>query len=408
MKFLWYTQYYWPEIGAPPVRLEAVVHELTAAGHAVEVVTALPNYPAGKIFPAYRRTCFMRERHQGVDIYRAWLWPAQSSGMVRLLAYLSFQAASFVLVLWRCIWFRPQYLVVESPPLFLGLTALFLRLIFRVRYIFNVADKWPACAAQLGFIHEMGIAFKLASWLERLIYRFADFVSLVQPGHTAAVRQDGVPAEKIVYLPNGAYLPEEINEISDSEIPVELHRLCEKKNVILYAGNHGKAHGLQVILQAAKYLEYNQDILFILIGNGSEKANLQAMAESMKLENVVFHDSVSSTVINRLYQCASMTLAVMNHADLAVRSAKIFPMMASGTPLLYVGGDDAARILEQYRAGLVVREHDGRQVAAAIERLLDDPDMAPSLIQASRACIAADFNWKAIVTQWGDSIHKDN
>ena len=405
MKFLLYTQYYWPEIGAPPVRLEAVVHELTAAGHIVEVVTGLPNYPAGKIFADYPKTLFMRERHHGVDIYRAWLLPVQSSGMIRMMSYLSFQVTSFILVLWRSICLRPQYLIVESPPLFLGLTALFLRFVFRVRYIFNVADKWPSCASQLGFVDEAGLAFKLASRLERLIYRFADFVSLVQPGHADAVRQDGVPSEKIVYLPNGAYAPEEIAKMPDSELPSELHRLCEKKQLILYAGNHGKAHGLEVILQTAKYLECNKEILFVLIGDGSEKAKLQAMAKSMQLKNVVFHDPVSVPVMNRLYQLASVTLATMNHSDLAVRSAKIFPMMASGTPLLYVGADDAARILEQYRAGFVIREHDGHQVSAAIEKLLADPELADNLVKAARACIATDFNWKTIVIQWLNSLH---
>ena len=406
MKFLLYTQYYWPEIGAPPVRLEAVVDELTAAGHTVEVVAGLPNYPAGKIFSAYQHTCFMRERHHGVAIYRAWLWPTQSRNMTRLMSYLSFQVSSFVLVLWRSVCLRPHYLIVESPPLFLGATALFLRCVFRVRYIFNVADKWPACAAQLGLIHEAGLVFELTSRLERLIYRFADFVSLVQPGHADAVRQDGVPPEKIVYLPNGAYLPEETNEAAGSALPPELYRLCKKKKVVLYAGNHGKAHGLEVVLQAAKYLACNQEIVFLLIGDGSEKARLQAMAASMKLDNIVFHDPVSSTIVNRLYQHASVTVAVMNHADLAVRSAKIFPMMASGTPLLYVGEDDAACLLEQYRAGLVVREHDGHRVAVSIKKLLDDSKLAESLVKAARGCIATDFNWKSIVARWIDTLHR--
>ena len=120
MRFLFLTQYFPPEVGAPQVRLAAVIRVLVRLGHQVEVVTAMPNYPQGAIFPGYQRALRLKEEWEGVTVHRVWLYAAVGAGLRRMLNYGSFTAAA-LFGLMRCK--RPDYLFVESPPLFLSVPA---------------------------------------------------------------------------------------------------------------------------------------------------------------------------------------------------------------------------------------------------------------------------------------------
>jgi hypothetical protein len=141
------TQYYPPEIGAPQNRLSDLAGHLVMAGHEVEVLTAMPSYPRGKIYAGYGGL-FSREQKDGVQILRAFVYPTRSAALLpRLLNYFSFVFSSvlFGSFLLR----RADYLLVESPPLFLGLAAIWLSRLKGAKMIFNVSDLWPASAVHL-------------------------------------------------------------------------------------------------------------------------------------------------------------------------------------------------------------------------------------------------------------------
>src|SRR5207253_5916784 len=128
-RFLIVTRYCPPEVGAAQIRLAALARELQRSGHLVEVVAAMPSYPFARVFPAYRGRLFIREKIDGVSVIRTWIFAAGKSGnLFRLLGYWSFCLSS----LFGC-WAagRPDFLVVESPPLFLSLTAYFVSRIRR-------------------------------------------------------------------------------------------------------------------------------------------------------------------------------------------------------------------------------------------------------------------------------------
>src|SRR5262249_44582872 len=145
------TQYFPPEIGGAQTRLKSFATELARAGHHVEIVTALPNYPRGRFFPGYEKTLYKKESLDGITIHRVWLFPAVGSGVKRLLNYLSFTLTSFYGLLRST---RPDYIFVESPPLFLSFTAWVAGLFWRVPFIFNVADLWPDVILDGGFMKD--------------------------------------------------------------------------------------------------------------------------------------------------------------------------------------------------------------------------------------------------------------
>jgi len=164
------TQYYLPEIGAPQRRLSHLAEGLAKQGHRVTVLTAMPNYPTGKIYPGYGGlTCV--EEINGVRVVRTCIYPTQDAGFVRRLSsYFSFVFSSLLLGGWKL---EPcDYLLTESPPLFLGITGFWLSRWKRARWIFNVSDLWPESAVRLGMLNNK-IALRMSEWLEAFCYNNA-------------------------------------------------------------------------------------------------------------------------------------------------------------------------------------------------------------------------------------------
>ncbi|MFZ0283228.1 MAG: glycosyltransferase, partial [Bacteroidales bacterium] len=188
------TQYFAPEIGATQIRLGAISKALLHLGHSVEVVTALPNYPAGKIFPEYRGRFSCQEEIGGVKVHRVWAYPASGAGANRMLNYFSFLFTS-LFALWRVP--RPDILLVDSPPLFLSLPGFIASRWWKTGMIFNVADLWPDEVREMGVLRE-GLVLRLAEYWEAWTYRHAKKVNAVTEGIRSRLIQKGVPEPKIL------------------------------------------------------------------------------------------------------------------------------------------------------------------------------------------------------------------
>src|SRR5262249_17247965 len=118
MRILFLTPYYPPEVGAPQTRILERATRLVRRGHGVMVLTALPNYPSGRVAPEYQDKVGSWEERDGVRIYRTWIYATPNRGFVRrILSHLSFMVAAS--------WASRDVggfdaVVVESPPLFDG------------------------------------------------------------------------------------------------------------------------------------------------------------------------------------------------------------------------------------------------------------------------------------------------
>jgi colanic acid biosynthesis glycosyl transferase WcaI len=162
MNLLILSQYFPPEMGAPQARLSELGERLIDLGWQVECLTALPNYPTGRVFPWYQSSKPVVEMVGHIRTVRVPLTPAQSGFVRRLRCYFSFA--------WSAVRFgpklcqKPDLLFVESPPLFIGFAARRLARTWRCPYVFNVSDLWPDSAVRMGVV-KPGLAVTLAKSL---------------------------------------------------------------------------------------------------------------------------------------------------------------------------------------------------------------------------------------------------
>ena len=398
MRFLFLTQYFPPEIGAPQVRLASMARELVRLGHEVEVVTGLPNHPTGRIFREYRGKFAVTEEWEGIRVHRTWLYAATGAGWRRMLNYGSFAATS----LWGLLKSkRPDYVFVESPPLFLSVPAWLMCVAWRRPFIFNVADLWPDSVRELGLMDE-GVTLRVAEWLEGWSYGRAAFVNAVTEGIRDDLhRKKNVPGRKLLFLPNG--VDTELFQPREPELELARSLGLEGKLVVLYAGTLGFAQGLDVALHAMRELATTHaDARLVFIGDGSDRARLEGVASQLKLENVMFLPPNTPEYVARLYSFAVAGFASLKDLPLfeGARPSKIFPIMGSGRPVLYSGSGEGARLVQAADAGLVTPPEDSHALTAALRTLLDDGTRAREMGANGRAYVERELSWGALVADW--------
>ncbi len=388
MRLLILTQYYPPEVGAAQLRLSAFARQLQRRGHHVEVVTALPNYPTGVLAKGDRHVIARREMRDGIRVTRMWLYPAAGTGAGRLVGYLTFAATALT---GGFAARRADVIFVESPPLFLGLTGWLLARRFDARVVLNVSDLWPDSVRELGLMSR-GPWLWMAERLEAWLYDRADAVTAVTSGiHECLVVTKQVHPSKVLFLPNGVD--------TDTFRPIGTPSTTGGRPTFVFAGNHGIAQGLDVIVQAARLAP---DIDFKLIGGGSDKARIQGEAQRLDTTNVQFVPTMPAAAVARAYASAAGGLVTLRRSHLmaGARPAKLLAVMACGRPVIYSGEGEGANIVLEAKAGLVVPPEDPGALAEAARKLAGDPLRAQECGENGRKYVERHHAWPALVDSW--------
>ncbi len=396
-RWLILSQYYAPEIGAPQIRLRCLARELREHGINVEVLTAMPNYPKGEIFPGYPTAQFsMQEEIDGVSVKRVWIYPGSGkSPLIRLLNYLSFTLTALVAALFGT---RPDVMFVESQPLSLGIVGLCMKWMRRVPYIYHVPDLQVDVARQMGFIKSEAF-LRLALRLEDFFMKKSWKVSTVTHRFIDHIEERGLPRAQITFLPNGADTRFLCPRPPCPEL-LDRWKLREK-TVFVYVGTHAYYHGLDTLIQTAKLLQDKKDLVFLMIGNGPERSRIIQLAKDLHLSNVVFGQSPYEEM-DRLYSISYASIATLKDLEVAnqMRLSKVFPSLSCGVPVIYAGKGEAADVLQDNQCGMLVTPENPEELAAAIEQLVADRAAHDSMGKNGRKLIESDYSWNVIVKRW--------
>ncbi|HCS28277.1 MAG TPA: glycosyltransferase WbuB [Spongiibacteraceae bacterium] len=398
------TQYYPPETGAPQNRLHGLAKALVAQGVEVKIVTAMPNYPVGKVHEAYRRRAFCRELFEGVPIWRSWIYASNSRRILpRLINYFSFVFTGFFSGLrsGKC-----DVLICESPPLFLGLSAVLLSWLKGARLVFNVSDLWPESAEKLGIVGN-GFFLRLAYRLEAWLYRRSWLVS----GQTQGIVDDIVarfPDVRTHWLPNG--VDADFYKAIEPSIDFCREKGLVGKKLFVYAGVLGHAQGLEVMINAADRLKDDNRLAFVVIGDGPKKEELETLNRRLG-GNVHFLPHMSRYdvmgVVAASYACV-VPLRKLPLFEGAIPS-KIFDPLALGVPvLLGVRGEAEELFVTRGQAGLAFEPEDDADLARQVTTLLNDETLRSELADSGKQFVYQYFDRRAISADFLAAISSDD
>lgn len=390
IRILLHTQYYPPEIGAPQSRLSDLAFELNRLGFQVTVLTAMPNYPTGKVFAGYGG-CYRKEIVDGIPIIRTGIYPTQSAGFFkRLLNYFSFVFSSFLVGVFLP---RLDYIITESPPLFLGMSGYLLSRIKRAKWIFNVADLWPASVVELGLIKMESLSYKVSARLESFFYHRASLVT----GQSKTILEDiqqRFPEVPTYILSNGVR--------TDLYHPANNHSNGKVK--VMYAGLHGLAQGLDLIIEAAEQLSDQPSIEFVFIGDGPERQNLIAITKEKKLKNIQFRDPLPKSEIPETLEQADILLVPLKMQLTGAVPSKLYEAMAAGKPVILVAESEAAEIVRDSKCGLVVPPGNIAALTEAIRLLAKSPDDRVRMGTNGRKTVIEKYDRKRIIEQFANFL----
>lgn len=365
------TQFYDPE----PEPLPGIfARRMAERGHRVSVITAFPNYPAGKTFPGYQQRLWSRECLDGVEVLRLPIFPDRSASVIRRAAcHVSFAAsvAGLGAVLAR----QADVVWVYHPPLTLGPAAAWIGLWKRMPFVLEIQDLYPESLEACDMIRDRGV-LRILDRLLGAVYRRAAAVTVISPGFRRVLIDKGVPPEKIHVFPNWAdervYYPRPPDPARAAALG-----LTGRFNVV-YAGNFGPAQDLRNVLRAASRLRDLPHVQFVLVGSGTDHEAIRREAATKRLDNVRVLDRQPETAMPGLYSLADVLLVHLKaHPlfDLTIPS-KTQCYLASGRPILMACGGDAADIVRDASAGLVVPPGDPAALASAVRDFYAMPEEA--------------------------------
>ncbi|HKV50181.1 MAG TPA: glycosyltransferase family 4 protein [Gemmatimonadaceae bacterium] len=404
MRFAILTQYYPPEIGAPQRRLSSLARHFVAAGHDVSVLTAMPNYPMGRVHDGYGGVA-RREEMDGVHVLRAFIYPTQKTDYAHRLAnYFSF-AASSVAVGWPGL-ARLDFLMVESPPLFLGPSGVWMSRLKGARLIFNVSDLWPESAVRLGMVREGSTVHRVSARLERYCYERSWLIT-GQSREIIADIEHRFPGRRTYHLSNGVDCAEFGAQRATSDARATLGAL-DGACVAVYAGLHGIAQGLSQLLAASNALRAAPAVPLdmVLIGDGPVKRALVDEARDLGLDRVRFLAARPAAELPALLASADILVVPLGLGIPGAVPSKLYEAMASGRPVVLVATGEAADIVRRHEAGMVIEPNDIAGLANALRTLSANPDLRRRLGANGRRAAEACFDRAAIARQFIATIEE--
>ncbi|MCP4654237.1 MAG: glycosyltransferase family 4 protein [bacterium] len=368
MRILYVSQYFPPEMGAPSARVDELSREWARRGQEVTVLTGFAHHPIGRKAARDRRRLTRRERTDGVEVVRAYVYAAPNRGIVRrMISYASFMVSAIVVGLVRVP--RPEVVVATSPQLLCACAGYVLARAFRVPFVFEVRDLWPESILAVDAMRDNPVVRGLRR-VARHLYLRSDCIVTVGAGYRRQIHaRYGIPMEKMREIPNG--IPTALFVPGPKHNEVRREYGWGERFVLMYVGTHGMAHALHGLLEVAAMLRDDPSKLFVFVGEGAEKDRLKRLARERRLDNVQFIDQQPKARVPLYYAACDAGLVTLRDTPLfqEVLPSKIFEYLAMERPILLSVGGQARELVEASGGGLYVPPEDAPAMVEAIRRL---------------------------------------
>jgi colanic acid biosynthesis glycosyl transferase WcaI len=377
------TPHFSPDVAPTGTVVTRLVEELANRGHRIEVVTSLPWYRLHRVEPEYAGRFKRVEDTPWGRIVRLHPFPASDKrNLVRRA--LSFAAFTTYAGFTAMPGGRLDGVLAVSPPLPMGLAGWMSARARRAALVFNVQDVFPDVAIELGAFRGERV-ISAAQRLERLCYKLADAVTVLSDElkDNLAAKTD---PNKIHVIPN--FVDVEAIKPGSRENAYRKEFGLTGKTVVMYAGNVGLSQSLELMLEAASALSYEESLVFVINGEGAARPQLEAKAKG--LANVVFVDMQPVGRLPEVIAAGDIHLVPLKRglAKASVPS-KTYSILAAARPLIASvdEGSEIAQVVGRAGAGIAVPPEDAEALTKAIRRLLDAPDEMRRMGAAGRTFV---------------------
>ncbi len=390
-------------MGAPSARTFEHARHWVSLGHEVTVITGFPNHPTGIIRPEYQGYFVKREKVEGIELLRTWVYCAANKGFFkRVLNFFSFFFSS--LILGSLHTGKPDVVVGTSPQFFCAVSAYLLSFVKGAPFVFEVRDIWPQSAVELGALKNTMLVRALEV-IELHLYQRATLIVAVAESIGRYLMSKGIPREKIRIIPNGIderYLASA--EVTPDRVREEIG--LKDKFIVSYIGTHGMAHALEVVLRAAEMLKAESGVHFLFVGEGAEKERLKILAAGLKLDNVTFIDEQPRNRLLAFYRASDVSIVPLKRLPVfkTALPSKLFELMGTGCPIICGVEGEAAELVSRAEAGICIEPENPETLIETINYLRSETALRGRLSDNGKHFVKAHYLRSALAEKYLDAL----
>ncbi|NDJ76809.1 MAG: glycosyltransferase family 4 protein, partial [Chloroflexi bacterium] len=299
------------------------------------------------------------------------------------------QNMSYLRRIWAFVWFmllaagvalrqrKVDVIFATSTPLTIAVPAMIASVINHKPFVFEARDLWPDIPIGMGILRNPVLKFA-ARALEWVTYRRARHIVACSPGMKAGIVEKGIQPEKVTVIPNASDndlfdVPPEVGQAFRAE-----HPNLGDGPLVVYTGTFGRVNHLEYLVKLAQHVrQIDPQIRFLLVGTGSEKPKIRALAKELGVldDNLWIMDAVPRQEMPAILSAASLaTSTVIQNPVLFHNSAnKFFDALASGTPIAINHEGWQADLLREENAGLVLAGDDFEGATSTLVDAVHDP-----------------------------------
>jgi glycosyltransferase involved in cell wall biosynthesis len=398
MHILYLHQHFSTPAGSTGIRSYEMARALLARGHKVTMLCGSYRGAVTGLGGEFVRGV-RRGQVDGIEVVEIDCAYANAMGFTqRAMVFLKFALKSTRIALTE----NYDLVFATTTPLTAGIPAIVARWLRGKRFVFEVRDLWPELPKAMGVITNPVVLWAMGV-LEWVSYRSAHRLIGLSPGMVEGIARLGVTRERIAMIPNGCDM-ELFNEAGEAWRP---EGVAEDVLMAVYAGTHGRANGLDAVLDAAAVLKAHgrDDIRIVLIGDGKLRPELMARAEREGLNNVLFLPPVNKAKLAGLMKATDVGLQLLANVPAfyyGTSPNKFFDYLASGVPPLTNYPGWVAELITNNQCGFAVPPATPLAFANALEQAANDRAMLRKMASNARALATKEFTRSTLAAQFAD------
>lgn len=407
MKILIHGINYSPELTGIGKYTGEMAEWLAARGHDVRVITAPPYYPWWHVQAPYRAWAYRKEVLKGVTVYRCPVWvPAMPTGAKRIIHLLSFAISTLPLSI-RMMFWRPDVVFTVEPAIFAVVVAAATAKLCGAKSWLHVQDFELDAAVGLGMVGKGRSARYIARFERWLMQRF-DRVSTISGAMMNMLHSKGVEPVKCRNFVNWVDT-EQIKPLPTKQSLRDELAIPANTKVVLYSGNIGKKQGLEIVLSAAERLAASHPaVLFLIVGDGAARAELQESASVRNLQNIRFLPLQPVEKLPALLATADIHLVIQRRgaADVVMPSKLTGILAVGGTVVVTADpGTELYNVVTGNRLGTVITPESAEELSHGLLELLHNEERCRELGQNARHYAERELDKQAVLKEFDRQLH---
>lgn len=377
MKILYLSAYNKPEQAASNHLSDDRNNAFADAGFYMEAYTPTPC--RGVTSEVRKEYCKKKHRKESMyrgymTLYRFSLFAEGNNLLMRTFRYL----CCWCVQLWKGLHAKNIDLIyLASTPPIQGALGAILKRIKKIPFVYNLQDIFPDSLVGTGLVKKGGLIWKIGRMIEDFTYKHADKIIVISEDFKRNIMAKGVPEEKIVVVYNWVDQNAVKNiERKDNKLFDKYH-LDRNKFYITYSGNIGLTQNMDLLLDVARSLEDNEEIQFVLIGEGAYKEQVKEVITRNNIKNVTLLPFQPYEDISHVFSLGDVGI-IISKPGVGENSvpSKTWSIMSASRPVLANFDENEIKtILSENECGVFTKAGDKQAFTDAILELCRNREM---------------------------------